>query len=173
MVSLQKSNVEYESGSFDENWQNTGHEFRWSISEVGLEPKTSTIWSKDTANYGVVLKNVLFCVSLLFVAYYFCGATAQARSRLPHCWRSQTTHISAHKHKAGLLWTSDQLVAEAATYTTYNKHKRRTSTLPATFVPAIPSVQRLHTYAWDCTVTGVGSILYSCNIFSILFAAIN
>jgi len=31
-------------------------------------------------------------------------------------------------HSVGLLWTSDQLVAEADTYTTHNKHKRGTST---------------------------------------------
>jgi hypothetical protein len=29
-------------------------------------------------------------------------------------------------HTVGLLCTSDQLVAQAATYTTQNKHKRRT-----------------------------------------------
>jgi hypothetical protein len=40
---MQESNEEYESVSFDENGQNPGHEFRWSISEVGLEPETSTI----------------------------------------------------------------------------------------------------------------------------------
>jgi hypothetical protein len=31
---------------------------------------------------------------------------------------------------AGLLWTSDQLVAEVATYTTHNNQKRRTSAGP-------------------------------------------
>jgi hypothetical protein len=39
------------------------------------------------------------------------------------------THTIRQRHPVGLLWTSDQLVAEAATYTTHNKHKRRT-TLP-------------------------------------------
>jgi hypothetical protein len=29
-----------------------------------------------------------------------------------------------HTHQVGLLWTSDKLVAEAATYTTHNKHKK-------------------------------------------------
>ena len=31
-------------------------------------------------------------------------------------------------YSVGLLWTSDQLVAEADSYTTHNKHKRGTST---------------------------------------------
>ena len=34
---------------------------------------------------------------------------------------------STHTHPVGLLRTSDQLVAQAATYTRQNKHKRRTS----------------------------------------------
>jgi hypothetical protein len=57
MVSLQKPNEKYESGSFDENGQNHGHEFIWSISEVGLESETSTVWSKSIANYKMTLKN--------------------------------------------------------------------------------------------------------------------
>jgi len=32
-----------------------------------------------------------------------------------------------HKHQAGLFWTNDQLVVQAATYTTHNKYKWRTS----------------------------------------------
>ena len=40
--------------------------------------------------------------------------------------------------QAGLLWTSDQLVAEAATYTSHNISKRRTSVPSAGLEPAIP-----------------------------------
>jgi hypothetical protein len=32
-----------------------------------------------------------------------------------------------HMYPVGFLYSSDQLVVEAATYTTHNKHKRRTS----------------------------------------------
>ena len=35
--------------------------------------------------------------------------------------------------------TSDQLVAEAATYTTHNKHKRPTSVPSAGLEPAVPT----------------------------------
>ena len=39
-----------------------------------------------------------------------------------------TSPAIRHTHtKTGLLWTSDQLVLEAATYTTHNLHNRRTS----------------------------------------------
>jgi hypothetical protein len=48
-------------------------------------------------------------------------------------------------HSVGLLRTSYQLVAEAATYTTHKKHNRRKSIPSAEFEPAIPSIKRLHT----------------------------
>jgi len=48
----------------------------------------------------------------------------------------------------GLLSAIDHHVAEAATYTTHNKHKRRLSMPSAGFEPAIPSTKRLHTHAW-------------------------
>jgi hypothetical protein len=64
-------------------------------------------------------------------------------------------------HSVGLLRTSDQLVAEAATYTTHNKHKRRTSMLSAGFDPAIPAIKppqswdRLIVLIVDCVITAV------------------
>jgi hypothetical protein len=53
------------------------------------------------------------------------------------------TRTHAHTHAAGLLWTSDQFVAEAATYTTHNKHNRRTSMPSAGFELAIPAIKPL------------------------------
>jgi hypothetical protein len=47
-------------------------------------------------------------------------------TRTIHTHRPHThTHIHAYiyTHPAGFLWTSDQIVAEAATYTKHNKHK--------------------------------------------------
>jgi len=37
------------------------------------------------------------------------------------------SHTIRYTHPVGLLWTSYQPVAEAATYTAHNRHKRRTS----------------------------------------------
>ena len=34
-------------------------------------------------------------------------------------------HTQTHTHTVGLLWMNDQSIAEAATYTTHNKHARR------------------------------------------------
>jgi len=49
----------------------------------------------------------------------------------------------------GLLWTSNQIVAEAATYTTHNKHKRRISITVMEFEPAIAVINRPQTYALE------------------------
>jgi hypothetical protein len=51
---------------------------------------------------------------------------------------------------------SDQLVTQAATYTTHNKYKRRTSVPSAVFEPAIPAIKRLQTYTLDRAATGIG-----------------
>jgi hypothetical protein len=40
------------------------------------------------------------------------------------------THNDTHTQTVGHLWTSDQLVTEAASYTTRKKHNRRTSMPP-------------------------------------------
>jgi hypothetical protein len=63
-----------------------------------------------------------------FVIFYFSGSAAQIWPWLPSLdvSRSHThTHTHARTHALGLPWTSDQLVAEAATYKIYNKEKRR------------------------------------------------
>jgi len=60
-----------------------------------------------------------------------------------------------HKHPLGLLWASDQLVAEDATRTTHKKCKRRTSMLSAGFEHAIPAIKRQQTLALDGSATGI------------------
>jgi hypothetical protein len=61
-------------------------------------------------------------------------------------------------HPVGLLWTSDQSDAEAATYTTHNTHKRETSLLSAGFEPAIPTSERPQTHTLDRAATGLGTV---------------
>jgi hypothetical protein len=55
----------------------------------------------------------------------------------------------------GLLSTSDQPVAEGATYTTHNKHKIRTSVASAGFEPANLASERPHTRALDRLASGI------------------
>jgi hypothetical protein len=51
---------------------------------------------------------------------------------------------------------SDQLVAEAATYATRNKHKRRTSRTSSSFEPEITALKQSQTYALDRAATEFG-----------------
>jgi hypothetical protein len=76
------------------------------------------------------------------------------RSRRYDVSRSRTIR-NINTHTVGLLLKSDQLVEEAATYTTHNKHKRRISMPSVRFEPAIPAIERAQTYAFDRTVTGI------------------
>jgi hypothetical protein len=59
-------------------------------------------------------------------------------------------------HSVGLLWTSDQPVAETSTWqhTTLTRHK--TSISPAGFKPTIPESERPQTHALDRGATGIG-----------------
>jgi hypothetical protein len=56
------------------------------------------------------------------------------------------SHSLTHSLTVGLIWTSDQPVAEAATYTTHNTHKSQTSLPPAGFEPTIPASEWSQTY---------------------------
>jgi hypothetical protein len=51
------------------------------------------------------------------------------------------------------------LIAEAATYTTYNKHKRHICMPSAGFKPVIPAIKWLHKYASGCTATKISSLV--------------
>jgi hypothetical protein len=70
----------------------------------------------NTVEFGCPLNIILLCydrtrvwtASFLRILYH-----AQLDTRTH-------THTHAHKHPVGLLWTSDQLVAAAAIYTTQN-----------------------------------------------------
>jgi hypothetical protein len=89
------------------------------------------------------------------------GATAQLWPRPPHCCVSislSLSHTHTHTHMVGLLWTSDQLVAEADTHSTQN---RRTSMPSAGFEPAIPAIDRSQTHALKRAATGIGYAQHS------------
>ena len=59
-------------------------------------------------------------------------------------------------HLVGLLWMRDQFVAEAATYTTHNRHRRSRAICSAVFEAAIPATERPQTYASKRTTKGIG-----------------
>ena len=57
-------------------------------------------------------------------------------------------------------WIKDKPVAQAATYTTHNKHIRRKSKPSASFEHAVPAIKRLLTYDLDPAATGIGTCVY-------------
>ena len=61
--------------------------------------------------------------------------------------------------------TGDQLVTEAATYTTHNKDKERIFMPSVGFEPVIPVIKQLQIYLLDRTATGIDS----CQLMSSLF----
>ena len=88
---------------------------------------------------------------------YSFGATAPSGPGLPHSRSFSITHNDLPQ-TVGLLWTSDQLVAETSTwqYTTLTRDKIPCP--PVGFEPTISAGKRPQTYALDCAVTGTGRI---------------
>jgi len=59
-----------------------------------------------------------------------------------------------HTHSVGILCTSDQSVAQAATYTKHNKHNRPINMPSGGSELATPEIKWLQNYNLDRTVTG-------------------
>ena len=73
-------------------------------------------------------------VKVHYGAFFLCGAKAQIGSRPPLFMRFlDDTQVDTRP--IGLLWKGNQPVTEAATYTTHNKHKIRTSMPSEGFEP--------------------------------------
>jgi hypothetical protein len=108
----------------------------------GITPLTPTFPHTSSRNDSQLSTGTLIYFSLFF------SAALQANSdpcRL--IVEISRSHAIRHTHPVGLLWMSDQLVAEAATFTTHNKHNRRKSISSAKFEPEIPAIERFQTYA--------------------------
>ena len=60
---------------------------------------------------------------LFFVVHQYNSGLGRLSVNVVKVSRSQArTHTHTHTHRVRLLWKSGQIVAEAATYTTHNKH---------------------------------------------------
>jgi hypothetical protein len=68
------------------------------------------------------------------------------------------SHTIRHARPVVLLWTSDQLITEAATYATPYKHKRWTSMPLAGFKLVIPWIRQLQAYALDSMATRISRL---------------
>ena len=95
--------------------------------------------------------------SMILLMFVFCGAAAQRGPWPPHFWGFLITQNDASQ-SVGLLWTSDQLVAETSTWQ-HISHKWQTSVPPVGFEPTISASERPLTYALDRAATGTGDIV--------------
>jgi len=99
-------------------------------------------WPSSTVEFNIdtllpspqkyALMNYLWRDNFFFTLWLYSPHWTQA----PSLWGS-SSHIIWHTYPVWLLWTSDQPVAEAATYTIHNKHTRRTSIPSLRLEPAI------------------------------------
>ena len=90
------------------------------------------------------------------ISLYFCGATSELGPSPPPSFLMFTHHTHARTHPIGLLCTSDQLVADVATYTTHNIHNWWTSLPSAGYEPAISRFKSPHVYSLYRTAIGIG-----------------
>ena len=88
-----------------------------------------------------------------FINFFSMYVTVKIRPRPPHCEASKSQHMDP----VGFLRTSDQLVAEDATYITHNKHNGRLSVPSAGFQLTIPAIKRLQTFALYRMANGIDS----------------
>jgi hypothetical protein len=63
------------------------------------------------------------------------------------------------QQSVGLLWTSEQPIAETSIWQ-HNTHSRQTSIVLAGFDPTVPANERPKTHALDRTAIGIGSLSF-------------
>jgi len=86
----------------------------------------------------------VLCYTYIACPFFWGGGRCCPNRTRPPRFEVSESRTVRHIHPVGLLRATDR-VAEVATYTAYNKHKRRSSMPLAGFEPAIPSTKRLHT----------------------------
>lgn len=89
---------------------------------------------------------------LLMTRLFGCGAAAQRRAGPPHSWDSYITHNDASL-SAELLWTSDQLIAQASIW----QHTTHTQQTIAHAPGGIRSHILSRRASLDLAATGIGN----------------
>jgi hypothetical protein len=135
-----------------------------SLRPAGVADVFLTFFSPSEKHWGNILKQVTTTFFHIFFYYFFFSfflcwlLQATFEFYPPHSWGFEITHTDTTQ-SIGLLWASDQPVAETSTWQTHNTHNRQTSMPPAGFEPAIPAGERLQTHALDRSATGIGFLL--------------
>jgi len=125
--------------------------FYTSKCQYSLFSKKNPIIQISAYTYSSPSQLIRISVVILF---FFCGATALPKPRLPHCWCFEITH----RHTTlGRIPLNEGSARRRDLYqTTHNIHKTQTPMLPVWFEPAIPANERPQTYALDHTASGIG-----------------
>jgi len=119
------------------------------------------IWMQNNSVYRIFIGLYLGCHILFLSCNIPTLPQAASLLRFPN-----------HTHTyipVGLLWMSDQLIAEAAADTIHNKYKRWTSMPSWGFERTIWAITLLRTCTLDCSVTKTGCIIHYCTNFSSVF----
>jgi len=78
--------------------------------------------------YVMTIFNFIYYVASKNEIFFSCCTPTQIGRRPPQSGGfSINAHLDTQTHTIGLFWSSNYSVAQAATYTTHNKRKRRTS----------------------------------------------
>jgi len=108
------------------------------------------------ANYAT-RAHYLFCVFLIYSSFFMVQQLNSGLSSLTV--EVSRSHTVRHTQTVAITCTSEQLVAEAAPYTTNNKPTRWISMPSAAFESASPAIKRSQTHALDLTANTIGCIL--------------
>jgi hypothetical protein len=130
----------------------TTHNRRISMHAAGFEPVIPKIKRHET-----------YPLDSIATGIYLLWRNSPNRAQAAPLLKS-LDHTQLDTQSVGLLWTSDQPVAQAVTFTTHNQRKRQTSMPARGFEPRIPATQGPQTCALDrlfhfIVLTAVGLIL--------------
>jgi hypothetical protein len=177
--SVQAAHASHPNFQRGQMWQNAlcdGCIFRERLSVINEQPWNliRQIWFQQVKWCGIKERK-LRRISNIYISK---TCTKWTVSKTILMWRNRPTRGYAASilmlldntklgiNAVGFIWTSNQLVTRAATYTIHNQHKRRTSILSEGFESAISAIQRPQYYASDRTVTGNGSIASLAGLYS-------
>ena len=98
-------------------------------------------------------------INTLQVMFFFHSVEQQPNTGLDDL-TAEVSRLHNIRHSLSRTPLNNESVAEAATHTTHNKHKRQTSVPSAGFNPMTPAIKWLQIYAFTAQATRIGSIIY-------------
>jgi len=97
----------------------------------------------------------------IYIFFFFFGRDSPPVGQGLLILKVSTSHTNDAPQSAGLLWTSDQLVAETSTWQHATLKTDKHPCPPVWFEPTISAGERPQTYALDRAATGTGGRIYT------------